>query len=151
MHRNPIMNRQLIASVLLVLVGRYAIAQSILVNPDGTHSVIHDHGATSVVINPNGTHSVVFNNGSTSIMVNPDGTHSTILRHGNTATLIHRNGMHSVFVTDSDTPATNLTNTPNSQRRYQKKKEVRVKQSRKIRRKPQVNSAIPLLDAFGCL
>lgn len=145
------MNRQLIASVLLLLVGRYAIAQSILVNPDGTHSVIHDHGATSVVINPNGTHSIVFNNGSTSIMVNPDGTHSTILRHGNTGTLIHPNGMHSVFVTESDTPATNLTNTPSSQRRYQKKKEVRLKQSRKIRRKSQSNSVNPLLDAFGCL
>ena len=145
------MNRQLIASVLLLLVGRYAIAQSVLVNPDGTHSVIHDHGATSVVINPNGTHSVVFNNGSTSIMVNPDGTHSTILRHGNTGTVIHPNGMHSVFVTGSDTHAINLTNTPNSQRRYQKKKEVRGKQTRKIRRKPQSNSAIPFLDAFGCL
>ena len=145
------MIRLLIASVLVLLVGRYAIAQSILVNPDGTHSVIHDHGATSIVINPNGTHSVVFNNGSTSIMVNPDGTHSTIVRNGNTGTVIHPNGMHSVFVTDSDTPATNLTNTSNSQRRYQKKKEVRVKQTRKIRRKLHGNSVIPLLDAFGCL
>ena len=144
------MIRLLIASVLVLLVGRYAIAQSILVNPDGTHSVIHDHGATSIVINPNGTHSVVFNNGPTSIMVNPDGTHSTILRNGNTGTIIHPNGRHSIFVTDS-LPATNLTDTPNSQCSYQKKKDLRIKQTRKIKRKAQLNSVNPLLDTFGCL
>ena len=129
------MNRQIIASALVLLIGRYAIAQSILVNPDGTHSVIHDHGATSIVVNSNGTHSVVFNHGSTSIMVNPDGTHSTILRHGNTGTVVHPNGRHSIFVTDGDTRLKSLSDTTNTQPRYQKKKEVRIKQSRKNRRK----------------
>jgi len=145
------MNRQLIVSVFVLFIGHYAIAQSILVNPDGTHSVIHDHGATSIVVNPNGTHSVLFNNGSTSIMVNPDGTHSTILKHGNTGTVVHPNGMHSIFVTHGDTHAKNHSETITSQHRYQKKKEERVKQTRKMKRKTQSSIVIPLLDSFGCL
>jgi hypothetical protein len=145
------MNRQLIVSVFVLLIARFAIAQSILVNPDGTHSVIHDHGATSIVVNPNGTHSVLFNNGSTSIMVNPDGTHSAILKHGNTGTVVHPNGIHGIFVTHGDTHMKNHSDTTTTQHRYQKKKEVRVKQTHKMKRKTRSSSVIPMLDSFGCL
>ncbi|WP_192349736.1 hypothetical protein [Algoriphagus sp. Y33] len=34
-------------------------AQSVIVNPDGTHSVVHGHGDSKVMVNPNGTHSIL--------------------------------------------------------------------------------------------
>ena len=46
-------------------------AQVILVNPDGTHSLIIDNGATKTVVNPNGTHSTIIDNGATKTVVNP--------------------------------------------------------------------------------
>lgn len=58
----------------------------IVVNPDGSHSVV----AGNVVINPNGTHSVIAGN----VMVNPNGTHSVIT--GNI--VVNPNGTHSVLV-----------------------------------------------------
>lgn len=32
-------------------------AQTVFVNPDGTHSIIIDNGTTKTIVNPNGTHS----------------------------------------------------------------------------------------------
>ncbi|NJK95665.1 MAG: hypothetical protein HC905_12830 [Bacteroidales bacterium] len=48
-----------------------SFCQTIQVNPDGSHSVIHTTGNISTVVNPDGTHTVIFNNGSTSTQVNP--------------------------------------------------------------------------------
>jgi hypothetical protein len=47
-----------------------AYGQSVIVNPDGTHSV----STGSVLVNSDGTHSVI----SGSVIVNPDGTHSPV-------------------------------------------------------------------------
>jgi len=54
--------------------------------------------AQSVIVNQDGTHSTVINNGSTSTIVNPDGTHSTV---DNTATSL--GGTDSVKVNIGDT------------------------------------------------
>lgn len=67
-----------------LLCSNKAIGQ-IVVNPDGTHSVV----SGNVIVNPNGTHSIVTGN----VVVNPNGTHSVI--HGNI--LVGPNGSHSVM------------------------------------------------------
>lgn len=57
----------------------------VIVNPDGTHSVV----TGNIIVNPNGTHSVVVGN----VIVNPNGSHSVI--HGNT--LVGPDGSHTFF------------------------------------------------------
>ena len=54
-------------------------AQSVIVNPDGTHSVVIDHGVHKVIVNPDGTHSVAVGLGTSNILINPNGTHSQII------------------------------------------------------------------------
>lgn len=56
-------------------------SQTVVVNPDGTHSVGISHGAHTVVVNPDGTHSVGINHGAHTVVVNPDGTHSVGVNH----------------------------------------------------------------------
>lgn len=60
--------------------------QGIIVNPDGTHSVV----TGNVVVNPDGTHSVI--NGST--ILNPNGTTSTI----SGSSVISSNGLMSTYL-----------------------------------------------------
>ena len=67
--------------VNLILCGSlYAQTPTVVVNPDGTHSVVHSSGSgTAVIVNPNGTHSVVHNaDTSTPVIINPDGTHTIL-------------------------------------------------------------------------
>lgn len=59
------------------------IGQTVVVNSDGTHSVIHGN----VIVNSNGTHSTIHGN----VIVNSDGTHSTV--HGNV--IVNPDGTHS--------------------------------------------------------
>jgi hypothetical protein len=73
---------------------------SIQVNPDGTHSVIHNsNGNIAIQVNPDGTHSVIHNNnGNVAIKVNPDGTHSVIHNNnGNVAIQVNPDGSHTVI------------------------------------------------------
>lgn len=77
-------------------------AQSIIVNPDGTHSVVHGHGDNKVIVNPDGTHSVIMGSGSSKIMVNPDGTHSLIIGDGNSKIIVNPNGTHSILFSQDD-------------------------------------------------
>lgn len=42
----------------------------------------------NVIINSNGTHSILIDNGSTKTIVNPDGTHSTLINNINTNKII---------------------------------------------------------------
>ncbi len=72
-------------------------AQSVIVNPDGTHSVVLGQGDNKVVVNPNGTHSVIMGSGTSRIMVNPDGTHSQIIGEGNSKIIVNPNGTHSIL------------------------------------------------------
>ena len=82
----------------LFIGGCYAVAQSIVVNPDGTHSIMVTTGNASTIINSNGSHATVITHGSTSIIVNPDGTHSTAFNHGNVSIIVGPTGMHSTAV-----------------------------------------------------
>ena len=92
------MIKKLCFSALSVFVGCYAVAQSIIVNQDGTHSIMVNTGNASTLINPNESTSTVINHGSTSIIVNPDGTHSTAFNHGNVSIIVGPTGMHSTMV-----------------------------------------------------
>ncbi len=89
--------KRLILLILSFVSLRIAVSQSIIVNPDGTHSTIFHNGNTSTIVNPNGTHSPVFHNGNISTVVNPNGTHSTIFHNGNTSTIVNPNGTTSTI------------------------------------------------------
>lgn len=77
--------KRLLLIVLTVLGGGISQAQ-VVVNPDGSHSVVHG----SVIVNPDGTHSTIHGN----VIVNSDGTYSTI--HG--PVVVNPNGTHSILV-----------------------------------------------------
>ena len=128
------MIRHLLGFVFLCTV-QQVMTQSIIANPDGTHSVVHDNSPTSTGINPNGTHSVIFNNGNTSIMVNPDGTHSVVVRTGNISTIANTAGSHSMVVANSNTAVMELEDSSSKVSSFFKKKEIRVKKDRKSRKK----------------
>ena len=80
-----------------------AHAQTVIVNPDGTHSIVISSGNTSTVVNSDGTHSTVINNGSTSTIVNSNGTHSTMINNGNTSTIVNPDGSHSTVINSGNT------------------------------------------------
>ena len=79
------------------------IGQTVVVNPDGTHSI----STGNIAVNPDGTHSVVVNPnigpsvriGNSNIALNPDGTHSIIV--GNVA--VHPNGTYSIVIDPNET------------------------------------------------
>lgn len=64
------MERLLVILFLSFPLNMGVIAQSVIVNPDGTHSTVHGN----VIVNPDGTHSTVHGN----VIVNPDGTHTIV-------------------------------------------------------------------------
>jgi hypothetical protein len=82
----------------LTLLSPVLYAQTIVVNPDGTHSVVHGHGATKVVVNPDGTHSTVLGSGDNKTIVKADGTHSQLIGHGNTQVIVNPDGSHSLLI-----------------------------------------------------
>jgi hypothetical protein len=92
------MKIRLILSLLLCSAGVVQAQVSVIVNPDGTHSVVHQNGNTSVIVNSNGTHSTLTQNGNTAIIVNPNGTHSIIPNtETNPMVLVNPNGTHSII------------------------------------------------------
>ena len=64
----------------------------------------------TVVVNPDGTHTTVINNGTTSIAVLPDGTHATTVTTGNIVTIINPDGTHSVGTVQTAVEATKSGN-----------------------------------------
>lgn len=80
-----IMRRIFITLLCMVSLSAYA-QHTVVVNPDGTHSVVINNGNTSTIVNPDGTHSIAINNGNTTTIVNPDGTHSVVIKNGESAT-----------------------------------------------------------------
>ena len=60
---------------------------TVLVNPDGTHSVAIQTGSNITVVNPDGTHTTGILTGSSTTVVNPDGTHTTVIENGNDNTI----------------------------------------------------------------
>ena len=103
------MTKKLCLSALSLFIGCYVVAQSIVVNPDGTHSIMVTTGNASMIINSNGSHATVINHGSTSIIVNPDGTHSTAFNHGSVSIIVGPTGMHST-VYNNDRAVKELSN-----------------------------------------
>ena len=74
-----------ILTCLLLFVGFSAYAQhTVIVNPDGTHTIAVNHGHTTTIVNPDGTHTTAINHGHTTTIVNPDGSHTTAINHGRT-------------------------------------------------------------------
>ena len=55
---------------------------TVVVNPDGTHSVAIQTGSNITVVNPDGTHSTGIQTGNITTIVNPDGTHTTFIENG---------------------------------------------------------------------
>ena len=89
--------------ILLCMVSYSAYAQhTVIVNPDGTHSIAINNGNTSTIVNPDGTHSIAINNGNTSTIVNPDGTHSIAINNGNTSTIVNPDGTHSLVIKNGE-------------------------------------------------
>ena len=77
------------------------IVGNVIVNPDGTHSTIHGSGNTKVVVNSDGTHSTVHGSGNTKVVVNSDGTHSTVHGSGSTKVVVNPDGTHSTVIVNS--------------------------------------------------
>src|SRR4030042_1315984 len=82
------MNRYLKIVAFGLMTVNYTYAQTIQVNPDGTHTIIFDNGSTSTQINPDGTHTIYMNQGNHIVKINPDGTNATIFNYGDN----HGNG-----------------------------------------------------------
>ena len=79
------MRRILLSLLCMLSLSAYA-QHTVVVNPDGTHSIAINNGNTSTIVNPDGTHSTAIKNGNTTTIVNPDGTHSVVLKNGESAT-----------------------------------------------------------------
>ena len=85
---------------LILILADVSFAQQVIVNADGTHSIVHSTGnGAGVVVNPNGTHSTIHPTGSsTGVIVNANGTHSTFHSVGqNLKVIVNANGTHSTF------------------------------------------------------
>lgn len=96
-----IMRRILITLLCMVSLSAYA-QHTVVVNPDGTHSVVINNGTTSTIVNSDGTHSTAIKNGNTTTIVNPDGTHSIAINNGNTTTVVNPDGTHSVVIKNGE-------------------------------------------------
>ncbi len=79
-----------------------ANGQTVIVNPDGTHSIAigGQEGSPTIIVNPNGTHTVVHKAGAHSIAVGPDGRHTVIVgtdQPGSPKIIVHPDGKHSII------------------------------------------------------
>ncbi len=71
---------------------------TVLVNPDGTHSVAIQTGSNITVVNPDGSHSTGIQTGNIITVVNPDGTHSTGILTGSSTTIVNPDGTHTTVI-----------------------------------------------------
>ena len=72
---------------------------TVIVNPDGTHSVAIQTGSNITVVNPDGSHSTGILTGSSTTIVNPNGTHSTVIENGNGNTIaLYKESLDRVVV-----------------------------------------------------
>lgn len=94
----------------LLLLGSLTMVQAqttVVVNPDGTHSVLHQTGSAAVLVNPDGTHTVVPNvESNPTVIVTPDGRHALLHRHGSTNLLVTPDGSHKLLSTTSPADTT---------------------------------------------
>ena len=75
---------------------------TVVVNPDGTHSIAIQTGVSSTIVNPNGAYSTAITSGSTTTIINPDGTHSTGIQTGSITTIVNPNGTHTTVIENGD-------------------------------------------------
>ncbi|RZK02876.1 MAG: hypothetical protein EOO46_18260, partial [Flavobacterium sp.] len=119
-------------SFLMILVVGLIHSQTIQVNPDGTHTVIHQtENTTSVQVNPDGTHTVRTGN----VQVNPDGTQTIVQENETTSVQVNPDGTHTV-TNHNDTNSVQVnpdgTHTLLAKRAREKKLEAR-KKTKKLR------------------
>ena len=81
---------------------------TVVVNPDGTHSVAIQTGNNITVVNPNGTHSTGIQTGNNITVVNPDGTHSTGIQTGSSTTIVNPDGTHTTVIENGSNNITAL-------------------------------------------
>ena len=91
------MKRILLCLLCIVSLSAYA-QHTVIVNPDGTHSVAIQTGNNITVVNPDGTHSTAIQTGNIITVVNPDGTHSTGILTGSSTTLVNPDGTHTTVI-----------------------------------------------------
>ena len=88
------MKRILLCLLCFMSLSAYA-QHTVIVNPDGTHSVAIQTGSNITVVNPDGSHSTGIQTGNIITVVNPDGTHSTGLLTGSSTTIVNPDGTHT--------------------------------------------------------
>ena len=91
------MKRILLCLLCFMSLSAYA-QHTVVVNPDGTHSVAIQTGNNITVVNPDGTHSTAIQTGNNITVVNPDGTHSTGLLTGSSTTIVNPDGTHTTVI-----------------------------------------------------
>ena len=91
------MKRILLCLLCFMSLSAYA-QHTVIVNPDGTHSVAIQTGSNITVVNPDGSHSTGIQTGNIITVVNPDGTHSTGLLTGSSTTIVNPDGTHTTFI-----------------------------------------------------
>ena len=96
-HTTTIMKRILLCLLCFMSLSAYA-QHTVVVNPDGTHSIAIQTGSSTTIVNPDGTHSTGIQTGNTTTIVNPDGTHSTAIHNGNIITIVNPDGTHSTAI-----------------------------------------------------
>ncbi len=101
------MKRILLCLLCLMSLSAYA-QHTVVVNPDGTHSVAIQTGSNITVVNPNGTHSTGIQTGNNITVVNPDGTHSTGILAGSSTTIVNPDGTHTTVIENGNDNTTVL-------------------------------------------
>lgn len=70
-----------LTTILIGIIVSFGNAQTMKVNPDGTHTLIINNGKTSTQVNPDGTHTLIINNDSTLVQTKTyitfDSVHNT--------------------------------------------------------------------------
>ena len=101
------MKRILLCLLCFMSLSAYA-QHTVVVNPDGTHSVAIQTGNNITVVNPNGTHSTGIQTGNNITIVNPDGTHSTGIQTGSSTTIVNPDGTHTTVIENGSNNITAL-------------------------------------------
>jgi hypothetical protein len=87
--------------ILLIAFTGYSQDTQIVVNPDGTHSVVIKNGNIATVVHPNGTHSTIFDYCSVAGKVNPNERQGTNIKNDYITMVVHSNGTHSTIINHS--------------------------------------------------
>lgn len=92
---------RLLFIVCVVAIACRVNGQTVIVNPDGTHSVVigsEQTGTPRVIVHPNGQHSVVHTTGSHSVVAGPDGRHTVVVGLDNPQSprvIVYPDGRHA--------------------------------------------------------